>query len=103
VTAPLRHLGGQDASQANGRRPGRKSTPPSEDSGPSLDEVELRALLDVEACAQILGVTIHHVRRLVQEKRIPYLKVGAFVRFDPRDVVVWLEERRVPEYASPLG
>jgi excisionase family DNA binding protein len=58
----------------------------------------LPALIDVEMLARYLGVTVHHVRRLVQERRIPHLKVGVFVRFDPQEVACWLEERRVPEY-----
>ena len=64
----------------------------------------LPELIDVEMLARHLGVTVHHVRRLVQERRIPYLKVGAFVRFDPHEVRSWLEERRVPEQEKrPAG
>jgi hypothetical protein len=33
--------------------------------------------------------------RLVAERRIPYLKVGHFIRFDPREVNDWLAEHRV--------
>jgi excisionase family DNA binding protein len=61
-------------------------------------EIPLPALIDVDTLAHHLGVTVHHVRRLVQERRIPHLKVGVLVRFDPREIVRWLEERRVPEY-----
>jgi len=43
-------------------------------------------LIDCEAVAQLLGVTIRHVRRLVAERRIPYVKIGSFVRFDLADV-----------------
>jgi hypothetical protein len=32
---------------------------------------------------------------LVSERRIPFLKVGGFVRFDPAALNVWLEEQRV--------
>lgn len=72
----------------------------SDEVGRPLNRTQsnLPALIDVETLACHLGVTVHHVRRLVQERRIPHLKVGAFVRFDPREVASWLEERRVPEY-----
>jgi excisionase family DNA binding protein len=40
-------------------------------------------------------VTKRFVRRLVDERRIPYLKVGRLVRFDPVDIDRWLNERRV--------
>jgi excisionase family DNA binding protein len=56
---------------------------------------ELSTLLDIEAVAERLGVTERHVRRLVAERRIPFLKVGRFVRFDPADVADWLRAARV--------
>jgi excisionase family DNA binding protein len=36
------------------------------------------------------------VRRLVRERRIPYVKVGHYVRFDPRDLDAFLDAGRVP-------
>jgi excisionase family DNA binding protein len=59
-------------------------------------------LLDLDAVAQVLGVTRRHVQHLVSEKRIPYLKVGRFVRFDPAELNVWLDHQRVaPERSGP--
>jgi excisionase family DNA binding protein len=52
--------------------------------------------LDVEALARRLGVTQRLVRRLVAERRIPYVKVGRFVRFDSDDVADWINAARVP-------
>jgi excisionase family DNA binding protein len=51
--------------------------------------------MDIGAVAERLGVTERHVRRLVAEQRIPYIKVGRFVRFDPVDVENWIGEARV--------
>ena len=51
-------------------------------------------LLDYEKLADWLNDSIRHLRRLVQEGRIPYLKVGHFVRFDPDQVRRWLEDNR---------
>lgn len=39
----------------------------------------LPQLLTIDQLAKQLNVTVRHVRRLVAEKRVPYLKVGKFV------------------------
>lgn len=57
-------------------------------------------LLDVQAVAATLNVTPRHVRRLVSERRIPFFKVGRFVRFDPGELDLWLEQHRVGERRS---
>lgn len=58
-------------------------------------------LLTIRQLAEHLGVTECHVRRLVAERRIPFLKVGYFLRFDPADVNMWLQAWRV-EGGTPL-
>lgn len=60
----------------------------------------LPRLLDVAGIAEILGVTVRHVRRLVADRRIPYLKWGHYVRFGPDDIQRWLEEARVDHVRS---
>lgn len=55
----------------------------------------LPELLDAAALARRLGITERHVRRLVAERRIPFVKVGRFVRFHPNAVAAWLERRAV--------
>ena len=59
-------------------------------------------LLDMDTVAQALGITRRHVQRLVSERRIPFIKVGRFVRFDPASLNLWLERQRVePERGAP--
>jgi excisionase family DNA binding protein len=53
-------------------------------------------LLTIDQLAERLGITVRHVRRLVAEKRVPYLKIGRLVRFDPAEATRWLGTRRVP-------
>ena len=53
------------------------------------------ALIDIAGVAELLGVTVRHVRRLVAERRIPYLKWGHLLRFDPVAIAPWLDEQRV--------
>jgi excisionase family DNA binding protein len=55
----------------------------------------LPALLDSGELARRLGVTERHVRRLVAERRIPFVKVGRFVRFDQAAVADWLARASV--------
>jgi excisionase family DNA binding protein len=61
-------------------------------------------LLDKDELAARLGVSERFVRRLVEERRIPYLKIGRFVRFDPVDIDRWLTPQRVeprPTFTLP--
>jgi excisionase family DNA binding protein len=53
-------------------------------------------LIDLQAVAERLGVNERHVRRLVAERRIPFLKWGHLLRFDPDEIDAWLEAARVP-------
>jgi excisionase family DNA binding protein len=60
-------------------------------------------LLDTQAVAEALGTTPRHVRRLVAERRVPFLKVGRFVRFDPGELDVWLDQQRVEVRRATSG
>lgn len=53
-----------------------------------------RPLVDLPAVAERLGVNQRHVRRLVAEGRIPYLKWGRLLRFDPDELDGWLDRAR---------
>lgn len=57
-------------------------------------------LLDIAQLAERLGVTERFVRRLVEERRIPFLKIGKFVRFDPADIDRWIALQRVHQTTS---
>lgn len=54
-----------------------------------------RRLLNLKQVAEQLNVNERHVRRLVFERRIPYLKWGHLLRFDPVELQEWLERARV--------
>ncbi len=60
-------------------------------------------LIDIETLAHLLGDSVRHVRRLVAERRVPYLKVGHFVRFDPAEIVEWLDSARHPGRVDRQG
>jgi excisionase family DNA binding protein len=59
------------------------------------DMPTLPRLLDIGEVAGHLGVSVRHVRRLVFERRIPFLKWGHLLRFDPGDIASWLDAQRV--------
>lgn len=54
-------------------------------------------LLNTDDVADHLGVEPRHVRRLVHEKRIPFIKWGHYIRFDPAEVARWLDGHRRPD------
>ena len=56
--------------------------------------VTLPTLIDIEALAGHLGVSVRHVRRLIDERRIPFVKVGRFVRFDVEVIGRWIDVHR---------
>jgi excisionase family DNA binding protein len=51
-------------------------------------------LVDAVWVAERLGVTLRFVRRLVAERRIPYIKLGKPVRFERADVERFIQNRR---------
>ena len=60
-------------------------------------------LLDIDGLAARLGVTARFVRRLVEERRVPFVKLGRLVRFDPIEVEAWIGSSRVAPGRPPVG
>jgi excisionase family DNA binding protein len=54
----------------------------------------LPQLLDIATLAERLATNPRHIRRLIQERRIPFIKVGRLVRFDPAEIAHWLNTNR---------
>jgi excisionase family DNA binding protein len=52
-------------------------------------------LIDIAELARWLATSPRHVRRLVDEQRVPYLKIGHYVRFDPAEISDWINAQRV--------
>jgi excisionase family DNA binding protein len=67
----------------------------------------LPRLLNITDLAGHLGVNVRHIRRLVHERRIPFIKWGHLIRFDPDEVSAWIDANRqhagAPRPASPRG
>ena len=58
-------------------------------------------LVDIDTLAAHLGVSVRHVRRLVAERRVPFVKWGHLLRFDPIAITAWLDDQLV-EAARPI-
>ncbi len=63
---------------------------------PTRTSADRLPLMDLPAVAERLGVNQRHVRRLVAERRIPFLKWGHLLRFDPVEIEIWLDGTRWP-------
>ncbi|MCP4384709.1 MAG: helix-turn-helix domain-containing protein [Hyphomicrobiales bacterium] len=53
-------------------------------------------MIGVDALAARLDVTPRFVRGLIAERRVPFLKIGKFIRFDPDEIAHWVRRHRVP-------
>jgi excisionase family DNA binding protein len=82
----------------------RTGTPSSAATYPTKDGINpTRRLIGVEGLAAWLDVEIVFVRRLVAERRIPFLKIGKYVRFDPVEVSAWINDQRVGVFQPRSG
>jgi len=70
------------------------STSTSQEDAPVTTEDSLPQLLTIDQLVERLGTSTRHIRRLIADRRIPYLKVGKLVRFDPDEINEWLRENR---------
>ena len=61
----------------------------------SIDYDPLAELLTIAEVAEILRVSVSSVRRLQQQRVIPFYKVGGSVRLNKRDVISYLAKQRV--------
>jgi excisionase family DNA binding protein len=52
-------------------------------------------MLKPEEVAERLNVSLRFIRRLCHERRVPYTKVGKFVRFDADELEAWITTQRV--------
>jgi excisionase family DNA binding protein len=57
-------------------------------------DAEATVLIPINEVARQLGVEVRHVRRLVYEARIPYIKWGHLLRFDPKEIQEWVDQYR---------
>jgi excisionase family DNA binding protein len=62
-----------------------------------------RPMLTPEEVAERLNISLRFIRRLCHERRVPYTKVGKFVRFDAEELEAWIMTHRVGPEADPCS
>jgi len=88
----------RNAEALDGRSHGKIQPPrraPFLDSGPT----DTGALLTIAEAADLLRISVSSVRRLQQDRFIPFLKVGGSVRFVRSDIASFLEGCRIDRIA----
>ncbi len=65
------------------------------DSPPVARELIEKFVLTPEEAALLLGVSLRTIRYWVAERRIPFFHLGRFVRFQPAELMDFLEAGRV--------
>ena len=61
----------------------------------SVDSIPELDLLTIPEVADLLKISIPTVRRLQDQQRIPFTKIGGSVRFIRDDVVAYVQQGRV--------
>ncbi|MFF3876475.1 excisionase family DNA-binding protein [Streptomyces sp. NPDC001978] len=59
-------------------------------------------LLTVDQVAELLGTTVRFPRRLIEERRIEYVKVGRHVRIPERAVAAFIEANTIAPTSQRL-
>lgn len=60
-------------------------------------------LWDVGETAAFIRKSCRGVYKMVERRQIPYLKIGAAVRFDPAEIRAWVHQYAVPPDPGWIG
>ena len=52
-------------------------------------------MIDINQLADRLGMSVSGVYTWVNQRKIPFVKIGHLIRFDSNDIDKWLEEKKV--------
>ena len=55
----------------------------------------MNKLIGVEEVAELTSIPESTIRRMVTKGRIPCVRLGKHVRFDPEDISAWVERNKV--------
>lgn len=62
----------------------------------------MKELCDIKTIAEYLNVSVPYIRKLVYSKKIPHYKIGSRLKFDIKEINVWLEEYKQEERKGVL-
>ena len=54
-----------------------------------------RRLLDITEVASYTGLSVHTLYTMVSQRRIPFVKMGRLVKFDPLLLDKWIKQNTV--------
>lgn len=54
-----------------------------------------RRMLDIQEVATYTGLSVHTVYAMVNQRRIPFVKLGRLVKFDRCKIDKWIEQNSV--------
>ena len=57
----------------------------------------------IKETASFLGLSIHTLYAYVTRRKIPHLKIGSRLLFDPQEMMAWRAARRVPPLVEELA
>ena len=56
-----------------------------------------KLLINVKQLSESTGLSVFTLYSWINQKRIPYVKVGRLVRFDPKKIEKWIEAKTIEE------
>ena len=69
--------------------------PHPSDANPAQRRPVPSDLLNINQAAEHLGTPVRFIRRLIAERRIPFYKIGRYVRIDAADLDRFIQEGRI--------
>lgn len=52
-------------------------------------------ILTIQELSEVLKVKVSHLRALVFKKAIPSFRIGKLVRFEKKEILLWLKENSI--------
>ena len=59
---------------------------------------EKKQLLSIQEAADYLGISLYTLYGWVNMKKLPYFKIGRFVKFDLNHLNSWIETKKVEAF-----
>ena len=57
--------------------------------------IHTRSLLTIQQASQITGVSISTLYKWVNQRKVPHIKLGKLVKFDPAKLEEWIKQQTV--------
>jgi len=54
----------------------------------------LKEFLNIQALSQFLGIKVSTLYAMVEERKVPYYRIGRLIRFKKSEIDLWLEGQR---------